>query len=118
MLLAWRFSRTFASRFNFANVVFFLPAKGDLPVVHADRSRRAEHGFPAGERATSPGKGSRVHTGRGFDAASRGAAPAQGRPRMQVLATDVAALQSHAERHDAAAGPASAWASAGPWSAH
>src|SRR4051794_20576453 len=26
MVRAWRFSRTFASRFNFANVVFFLPA--------------------------------------------------------------------------------------------
>ena len=37
MLLAWRFSRTFASRFNFANVVFFLPAKVDLQVVPANR---------------------------------------------------------------------------------
>src|SRR3954454_7211846 len=33
MLFAWRFSRTFASRFNFANVVFFLPAKVDLQVA-------------------------------------------------------------------------------------
>src|SRR4051794_14271913 len=33
MLFAWRFSRTFASRFNFANVVFFLPAKIDLQVA-------------------------------------------------------------------------------------
>src|SRR4051794_15915146 len=37
MLLAWRFSRTFASRFNFANVVFFFPAKVDLQVVQANR---------------------------------------------------------------------------------
>src|SRR3954469_6407540 len=68
MLLAWRFSRTFASRFNFANVVFFLPAKVDLQVVQANRGRRAEHGFPAGERAASPGKASRVHTGPAFGA--------------------------------------------------
>src|SRR3954452_4245308 len=33
MLFVWRFSRTFASRFNFANVVFFLPAKVDLQVA-------------------------------------------------------------------------------------
>ncbi len=37
-LLAWRFSRTFASRFNFANVVFFLPAKVDLQVVQRTRT--------------------------------------------------------------------------------
>jgi hypothetical protein len=35
-LLSWRFSRTFCSRFNFANVVLFLPAKVDLQVVHAN----------------------------------------------------------------------------------
>src|SRR4051794_12845619 len=37
MLLAWRFSRTFASRFIFANVVFCLPAKVDLQVAQANR---------------------------------------------------------------------------------
>src|SRR4051794_38021359 len=62
MLLAWRFSRTFASRFNFANVVFFLPAKVDLQVVQANRGAGRHDGEalstvlrPAG-RATSPGR--------------------------------------------------------------
>ena len=59
-LLSWRFSRTFCSRFNFANVVLFLPAKGGPP-GRAGRTRRclarlrrAERGSPAGKRATSP----------------------------------------------------------------
>src|SRR4051794_11131787 len=33
MLFAWRFSRTFASRVSFANVVFFLPATVYLQVA-------------------------------------------------------------------------------------
>src|SRR3954447_25307272 len=98
MLLAWRFSRTFASRFNFANVVFFLAAKVDLPVEQANRGpgqarrRRAEHGFAAGGRATSSGKASRVHTARGFGAANRGVASGRGtasKPRTPVAATAV-----------------------------
>src|SRR3954453_15011687 len=61
MLLAWRFSRTFASRFNFANVVFFLLAKVDLHVVQRKRTyrarrRRAEHSSPVGGRTTPPGE--------------------------------------------------------------
>src|SRR3954451_20667429 len=44
MLFAWRFSRTFASRFNFANVVFFLPAKVDLQVARANRGRGRHDG--------------------------------------------------------------------------
>jgi hypothetical protein len=36
MLLSWRFSRTFVSRCNFANVVLFLPAKVDLQVAQAN----------------------------------------------------------------------------------
>src|SRR4051812_49662733 len=38
MLFAWRFSRTFASRLDFANVVFFLPATVDLQVVQRTRT--------------------------------------------------------------------------------
>jgi hypothetical protein len=65
MLLAWRFSRTFASRFNFANVVFFLPAKVDLQVAQASRG---------------PGR----HDG---DALSTVLRPADARPRPERLAT-------------------------------
>src|SRR4051794_24548068 len=66
MLFAWRFSRTFASRFNFANVVFFLPAKVDLQVVQQTRTywaRRpgAAHGSPVGGRTTSPQEASPRH---------------------------------------------------------
>src|SRR3954452_6174904 len=64
MLLAWRFSRTFASRFNFANVVFFLPATVDLQVVPANRG---------------PGR----HDG---DALSTVFRPADARPRPERLA--------------------------------
>src|SRR4051795_5575592 len=69
MVLAWRFSRTFASRFNFANVVFFLPAKVDLQVARANRGPGRHDGDAlsssrAGGRATSPGKASHVHTER------------------------------------------------------
>src|SRR4051812_33701260 len=64
MLLAWRFSRTFASRFNFANVVFFLPAKVDLQVVPANRG---------------PGR----HDG---DALSTVFRPANARPRPERVA--------------------------------
>src|SRR3954465_10005877 len=98
MLLAWRFSRTFASRFNFANVVFFLAAKVDLPVEQSEprswqaRRRRAEHGSPAGGRATSSGNASRVHTARAFGAANRSVASGRGtasKPRTLVAATAV-----------------------------
>src|SRR3954453_21672469 len=63
MLFAWRFSRTFASRFNFANVVFFLPAKVGLQVAQ----RTAPTGGalstvpPVGGRATSPEEASHAH---------------------------------------------------------
>src|SRR5688572_14901500 len=64
MLFAWRFSRTFASRLNFANVVFF-PAKIDLQVAQADR-------------------GPSRHLG---DALSTVLRPADARPRPERLAT-------------------------------
>src|SRR4051795_10384249 len=95
MVLAWRFSRTFASRFNFANVVFFLPAKVDLQVARANRGPGRHDGDAlsssrAGGRATSPGKASHVHTERAFGAASRGVAAAArtaSNPRTPVAAT-------------------------------
>src|SRR3954451_13289203 len=64
LLVAARFSRTFASRFNFANVVFFLPAKVDLQVASEPRG---------------PGR----HDG---DALSTVLRPADARPRPEMLA--------------------------------
>src|SRR3954447_23916516 len=63
MSFAGRFSRNFASRFNFANVVFFLPAKVDLQVVRT-----------------------RTYEARG-DALSMVLRPADARPHLQRLAT-------------------------------
>src|SRR5689334_18930693 len=65
MLFAWRFSRTFASRFSFANVVFFLPVKVDLQVAQANRGPGGHHG----------------------DALSTVLRPADARPRPERLAT-------------------------------
>src|SRR3954453_1195346 len=82
MLFAWRFSRTFASRFNFANVVFFLPAKVDLQVVQANRG---------------PGR----HDG---DALSTVLRSADARPRPERLATSTPNARS-AQRAEASLRP-------------
>src|SRR3954470_11948232 len=78
MLFAWRFSRTFASRFNFANVVFFLPAKVDLQVAQANRGLGRHDG----------------------DALSTVLRPADARPRPERLATSTANAPS-AQRAEA-----------------
>src|SRR4051812_48496406 len=75
MLFAWRFSRTFASRFNFANVVFFLPAKVDLQVAQASR-------------------GAGRHDG---DALSTVLRPADARPPPDRLATSIPNAPSRPE---------------------
>src|SRR3954453_18658720 len=92
MLLAWRLSRTFASRFNFANVVFFLPAKVDLQVVQAivvqlgatttplstlsgrrtrDRPREGSRGHRASGEAGTAQRMRRLRASRSHDASSR-----------------------------------------------
>src|SRR3954469_12485843 len=61
MLLAWRFSRTFASRFNFANVVFFLPPKVGLQSCRRTQCNwhggdPAEHVFRPADARPRPGR--------------------------------------------------------------
>src|SRR4051795_7019845 len=81
MFFAWRFSRSFASRFNFANVVFFLPANVDLQ-GHASADLPgtrpcAEHGSPA-DGCTASSKQASHLSERTLNASSRAVAPAAG----------------------------------------